>query len=81
MVERRVRVRFHGILRGQGHQTTCTVSATRVSLPGTGVEAYTQYRIESVSKPLPEGTYELVANGEVTRVRYQNGHWLAAMTG
>jgi hypothetical protein len=78
MASMRERVSFRGILRGQGHEANCTVWATKVSLPGTSTVAYTHYTIDSVSTPLPEGEYQLSANGEVSTVRYQNGHWLSA---
>src|SRR3984893_15014471 len=78
MASTRERVSFPGLLRGQGHEASCTVRATKVTLPGTGHFAYTQYSIENVSKTLPEGEYQLSANGEVSTVRHQNGHWLSA---
>lgn len=78
MVSSRESVRFPGRLQGEGRQAECTVQATKVGLPGTGVFAYTNYSISDVSKALPPGTYELVANGERIAVRHFNGHWLAA---
>jgi hypothetical protein len=37
------------------------------------------YWIEKVAKPLPEGNYEVTARGgEIIRLRFQDGHWLAA---
>jgi hypothetical protein len=74
---------FEGILRGQGHEATCTVEATKVSLPGSNAVAYTGYRIDprSVSMSLPDGIYTLSANGEQHQLRHQNGHWLAAFPG
>jgi hypothetical protein len=45
---------------------------------GTDVFTYTNYSIRWVSKELPEGAYELNANGENTRVQLRNGFWIAA---
>jgi hypothetical protein len=74
------RVSFPGIIRGQGHEATCTVWATETSQDDEDVH-YGEYSIDnaSVSKVLPEGTYELSVNGEppipVRRGRYG---WQAA---
>jgi hypothetical protein len=73
------RVRFPGLLRGEGHEANCTVSATKVSLRGTSVSAYTRYAIDDSSMALPDGFYQLFANGEVIPLRYQGGDWLAAV--
>jgi len=78
MASMKERVSFPGILRGQGHEANCTVWATKVTLPGTGQSAYAKYSVENVSKMLPEGEYQLLANGEASAVRYQNGNWLSA---
>jgi hypothetical protein len=72
-------VRFPGTIRGGAHEATCTISATKVSLPGTSESAYIDYSMKNVSKPLPDGLYEVIpAQGEKFRVRLQNGHWLSA---
>lgn len=78
MASQRERVSFPGIIKGGGHEASCTIHATKVTLPGTSESAYTDYSIQSVSKALPEGNYEVTARGETTRVRFHNGHWLAA---
>jgi hypothetical protein len=54
------------------------VSAVEVTLGGTSESAYIDHSISSVSKMLPEGEYELVANGEKSRIRLKNGSWLSA---
>jgi hypothetical protein len=72
-------VRFRGIVRGNGVEAECVVRALEVRLLGTDAIAYTQYRVEDVSKPLPDGLYDIIVNGETQKVRYQNGHWLAAV--
>ena len=78
MYSTRERVSFPGVLRGQGHEATCTIYATKVSLPGTSASAITDCDIVHVSKVLPEGIYELVARGETTKIRFKNGFWLSA---
>jgi hypothetical protein len=79
MASTREPVSFPGILRGGGHEGTCTVRAMKVSLPGKpSVFEFVNYSIENVSKPLPDGIYELSANGRTIAVRNQNGNWLSA---
>ena len=53
-------------------------SATKVGLPNSNDFGYTHHRIVSVSKDLPEGRYELSANGQVIALRHQNNQWLPA---
>jgi hypothetical protein len=72
------RVRFPGLLRGEGHEANCTVSATKVSLRGTNHFRYVKYAIDDVSKALPDGLYQLAANGEMIPLRHRGGYWLAA---
>jgi hypothetical protein len=78
MASSREVVRFRGTLRGKGHEADCVVSAIKVSLPGSGVSAYSRYDIVSLSKSVPDGRYDLSVNGQVIALRYQCGHWLAA---
>jgi len=51
------------------------VEATKLSLPGADKVTYTDYNIWQVSKELPEGIYELTANGQKTRVQLHDGFW------
>lgn len=78
MASTREKDSFPGILRGQGHEANCTVSATKVTLPGSRFSTYAKLSIKNVSKSLPEGEYQLFANGASFTVRYQNGDWLSA---
>jgi hypothetical protein len=67
-----------GTLRSESHEATCTVRATKVSLPGSpGIFDYVDSSIESVSEELPEGIYQISAFGKTESVRYKNGYWLA----
>jgi hypothetical protein len=78
MASIRARVSFPGILRGGGHEANCTVRATKVGLPGEpSVFEYVDYSVEKVSKPLPDGLYQLLAQGKTISLRYQKGSWLS----
>lgn len=70
-------VTFPGILRGEGQEAECIITATEVILPGTSVSALANYSITKVSKVLTEGRYQLFARGETTNIRHHNGNWLA----
>ncbi len=79
MASRKERVSFPGILHGGGHEAKCTVRATKVSLPGeASVFEYVDYSVENVTKPLPDGVYQLLAQGKTISLRYRNGSWLSA---
>ena len=52
--------------------------AARVSLPGAaGVSETTDWAMLDVSEPLPDGNYEVVADGKREQVRLVNGQWLS----
>ncbi len=71
-------VTFKGIIRGNGHEAKCTVSAKEVPNPAPlQPPAYTRYSVEHVEKQLPEGAYTISFNGQTLAIRYENGHWLA----
>jgi hypothetical protein len=78
MASTRRLVTFHGMLTGQGHNATCTVSAVKVTLGGSHESAYVGRKITNVSEMLPEGDYELTANGQKSRVRFRDGFWESA---
>lgn len=70
-------VQFPGLLRGQGKEVACTIEAleiTSASVP----PAYSRYHVIDVSKPLPNGLYELTARGQTKHLRYEGGFWMAA---
>jgi hypothetical protein len=52
-------------------------SALRVTLAGTRLSLNCQYSIEWVSKPLPEGAYELSFDGKIVNMNYSMGQWRA----
>jgi hypothetical protein len=78
MASTQQRVRFTGVVRGQGGEAECAGWVTMVTLPGLPPE-YTQYHIDTLSKPLPDGNYTVFAHGGSYAVRYVNGHWLASL--
>jgi hypothetical protein len=77
MASPRRMVRFPGTLHGQGEEAACTVSAMEVTNPGGGAVAYCRHSVESVSKALPDGDYQLLANGETVPLYFSNGNWLS----
>jgi hypothetical protein len=75
----RERVRLTGTLRGQGHEASGTIWATKVSLGQIDSTYSPPFSIENVSEPLPDGEYQLFANGAlVATVRQVRGKWIAA---
>jgi len=74
----RERVRLKGVVRGEGPEATCTISAAQISLPGAaGVSETTDWVMLDVSEPLPDGNYEILADGKREQVRLVNGQWLS----
>ena len=74
----RERVTLNGIVRGEGREAACTISATRVSLPGAPrVSETTDWSMLNVSESLPDGNYEILADGKREQVRLVNGQWLS----
>jgi hypothetical protein len=74
----REQIRLNGIVRGEGRESTCTISATRVHLPGaSGASETTNWSISKVSEALPDGDYDIFADGKCEHVRLVNGQWLS----
>ena len=72
------RVSFPGIVRGEGREATCRIEATRVSLDAAaGVSETTNWSIVDVSESLPDGNYEVFADGKQEHVRRVEGQWLS----
>jgi hypothetical protein len=67
---------FAGILRGQGHEADCRVSAKR-HISTSGAIAYSRYHVEDWPEELPEGAYQLTVKGQIIPVRLQDGKWFA----
>jgi hypothetical protein len=66
-------VSFTGILRGGGSTADCSVSARKITPPKASVARYIDYSISQVSQELPDGRYELMANGESIRAGQDDG--------
>jgi hypothetical protein len=72
------RVPFFGVITAAGGiQAECTVSAIRATSPGLPL-VYSEFRIEAVSRDLPDGVYTVAANHTKRRLRHQGDFWLAA---
>jgi hypothetical protein len=69
---------FRGILRGEGHEATCTVSGKKVQYPSIPSEvSFPDLTIQNVSKRLPDGNYELIVEGKTIPLKRKNGFWNA----
>ena len=71
-------VMFSGIIIGERQRVECKVRATKTTLDGDP-PVFSDYRIvESVATDrLPDGDYELLANGERTRFLLNGGRFLS----
>jgi hypothetical protein len=70
------RVRFSGILLGQGHEENCEGWVTEESL-SNGEFAYTEYRItQPESSRVPPGSYRLLTHAQVIEVRPGPYGWI-----
>lgn len=74
----RERVSFPGTIKGGGHEASCTMYATKVTLRGTSESAYADHSIQGLSEAVPKRNDEVTARGQTTCVRFHKGHWLAA---
>jgi hypothetical protein len=79
MASHREAVRIPGQLIGMGHTVQCTVTAIRVSLPGTDKFEYTNPVIGGTPYDLPDGVYELTYGWKTQKVQRQNGAFIAAV--
>ena len=70
-------VKIAGVLTGGGRKAFCTVSALRVALSGTRLFKNCRYSIEWTANTLPDGDYELLAEGDCVNMRCTNGTWQA----
>jgi len=75
------RVTVAGIIKGQGLEATCRMSALKVTNADGTDSALTGFKILSASESLPDGNYELIANGKSEFLKLQNGNWISAMIG
>jgi hypothetical protein len=66
-----------GRLRGMGREAECTLSAEKVSLPGTNMYEYAKLTILGEPKDLPDGQYEVTYDGRTQKVQRKFGAWIA----
>jgi hypothetical protein len=78
MASSRQLVYWHGLLKKDEEETTCTVQSWEVTDSGGGPPDYKRHRVISVSKGLRDGVYNLETHGQMFNVRRINGFWLTA---
>lgn len=66
-----------GPLRGMGREAECTVSAVKVSLPGTNLYEYTKLGIHNAPADLPDGPYAVTIEGRTVLVQRRQGAWIS----
>jgi hypothetical protein len=73
------RVKFQGRLQGCGKQATCGGWVTKVVHPDAIDVGYGDYMIDdaTVSPPLPDAVYELLAHERIYSVTRLNGRWIS----
>jgi hypothetical protein len=75
------RVFFSGIIVGNGQRVGCEIQATKSTLGGVSSSppAFADYRImdSEATRRLPDGDYEVLANGERIKVLRKGGYFLA----
>ena len=72
---------FSGIIVGNGQRVECEIQATKSTLSGipSSPPAFADYRImdSEATRRLPDGDYEVLANGERIKVLRKGGYFLA----
>jgi hypothetical protein len=75
------KVFFSGIIVGNGQRVECEIQATKSTLSGipSSPPAFADYRImdSEATRRLPDGDYEVLANGERIKVLRKGGYFLA----
>ncbi len=68
---------LHGMLRGQGRERMCRITAVRVTLPGD--PAISEYADISVADTdnFPDGDYEVAVAGRTIRLKREDGFYLS----
>jgi hypothetical protein len=69
---------FSGTIVGEGQRVECKVRATKTTLDGDP-PLFSDYRMidSDVTDRLPDGEYEMLANGERSKFRRNNGRFLS----
>ena len=72
---------FSGIIVGNRQRVECEIQATKSTLGGVtpSPPAFSDYRImdSEATRRLPDGDYEVLANGERIKVLRKGGYFLA----
>jgi hypothetical protein len=72
---------FSGIIVGHGQRVECEIQAKKSTLGGVSPypAAFADYRVmdSEATRRLPDGDYEVLANGERIKVQRKSGYFLA----
>jgi len=72
-------VRLRGVLKGDNGEANCTVTALKVTLPGSSDFQYAKISVASTDTPLPVGVYVLQVAGLTHTMQHTaQGHWISA---
>jgi hypothetical protein len=75
------RMFFAGIIVGNGQRIECEIQATKSTLGGVSPfpPAFSDYRVmdSEATRRLPDGDYDVLANGERIKVLRKSGYFLA----
>jgi hypothetical protein len=71
------RIRFTGLLQGEGQEAECSGWVIETMSRGELPPTYGDYRIDTVSKPLPDGSYTLLTHGSRLLLRAAEDGWEA----
>jgi hypothetical protein len=63
-------------LKGMGREVSCTVSATKLSLPEFRITGFVQCDVLQAPDDLPDGDYFVILGGRPMLVQRENGVWL-----
>ena len=74
---------FRGIIVGNGQRVECEIQAKKSTLGGVppSPAAFSDYRVmdSEATRRLPDGDYEVLANGERIKVLRKGGYFLARL--
>jgi len=65
-----------GQLSGMGHETSCTISAIRISLPQLNISEFVKCDILLAPLDLPDGPYQVTFEGRTMKIKKLDGDWL-----
>jgi hypothetical protein len=72
---------FSGIIVGHGQRVECEIQAKKSTLAGVSPypATFAEYRVmdSEATRRLPDGDYEVLANGERLKLQRKSGYFLA----